>query len=172
MRIFLDFVKNIAYLVAISNISYIGKRILNTQELALYSLIKNLSHCCLENEAIQAEKFGLSIPESRVLIAMKMDNCAIATEIAKKLCLAKSRITRIIDGMVEKGLIIRKTFDKDRRIWLVELTEHGETTASQLMVSIAEAQNKVLDAIPADEHSVIYSSLRKLESALNFVRKD
>jgi DNA-binding MarR family transcriptional regulator len=63
---------------------------------------------CFEKETRHAAKFGLSIVESRCL-RMIFDHPHLPVkDLAKYMVLSSSRITRIIDGMVDKKLVKRR----------------------------------------------------------------
>ena len=83
--------------------------------LKLFALLKEISLCCQDREVIQAKTFGLTPAEARCLIVLKLNDIRTTADLAEKLFVAKSRITRILDGMVKKGLVTRSEGLEDRR---------------------------------------------------------
>ena len=136
----------------------------------LYALLKEIVECCQEREAIQAKHYGLTIAESRCLTAVKLDHCRTTTDLAEKLFVAKSRITRIVDGLVEKGLVNRGEDASDRRIRLVHLTAKGSEVTDKLIVFMYFLHNQVLEALPASYRHETIAALGALKEAMNSVR--
>ncbi len=143
---------------------------MNREPFKLYMLLKNLSSCCQDSENLQAKAFGVSVPELRCLIAIKLEECETTTELADKMCLAKSRITRIIDGLVSKGYIIRREDPDDRRVLKVRLTHSGRALTEKISKSLLVLHNMVLQNFDYDERKNMLERLSALTAAMKTVR--
>ena len=142
----------------------------NQEAYRLYSLLKSMTECCHDREDKLAQNYGLSVPESRCLAAIESEGCKTTTEIAGKLALAKSRITRIIDGLVAKGLILRSEAAYDRRVLLVEFTPAGKTLALEFVSTLISLHHKVIDKFPPESRNAAVDQLEELKNAMQEVR--
>ena len=145
---------------------------MNPDSYKLYSLLKSVSECCHDREILQAKLFGISVPELRCVIAIKLEGCRTTSELAEKLCLAKSRITRIIDGLVEKRYILRREDADDRRVLNVNLTPAGSALANDLADSLLNLHEKVLVYMEAREREEVIQRLSVLTTAMRQVREE
>ena len=136
----------------------------------LYSLLKSLTECCHDREEKLAQNYGLSIPESRCLTAIELEGCRTTTEIADKLALAKSRITRIVDGLVAKGLILRTEASHDRRVLIVEFTPAGKILAAEFVSTLISLHHSVMEKFPAESRRAAVNQLEELKNAMQEVR--
>ncbi len=132
--------------------------------------MKSLTECCHDREEKLARNYGLSVPESRCLAAIELEGCKTTTEIAEKLGLAKSRITRIVDSMVAKGLILRNEAAYDRRVLLVEFTPKGKTLAVEFVGTLISLHHLVIDKFPEHSRKAAVEQLVELKNAMQEVR--
>ncbi len=145
--------------------------VFNNDSAKLFSLLKNLTECCQDREILLAQKHGLSVPESRCLIAIQLENCRNTSEIAAKMRIAKSRVTRIVDGLVAKGIIERIEDKHDRRFINVTLTPEGENLTSKFISAVLNLHDMVLEKLPPKERESIIRLLEILHSAMTDVRR-
>jgi long-chain acyl-CoA synthetase len=66
----------------------------------------------------------LSLPQYRVL-AMLEGTSALSSDLAERLAVRPPTVTAVVDGLVVRGLIERRTVEADRRRVDHVLTEHG-----------------------------------------------
>ncbi|MFA6846221.1 MAG: MarR family transcriptional regulator [Sphaerochaetaceae bacterium] len=79
----------------------------------------------LQNVQYSLEKeSGLTFQQASVLCALKQ-GYQDGTTLAREMKLSPSRMTRIIDSVVEKGLVTRTESKKDRRTLILSLTLSG-----------------------------------------------
>ena len=144
--------------------------IFNKDSARLFTLLKLMTECCHDREILLAEKFGLSVPESRCLIALNLENCRNTSQIAEKMMIAKSRVTRIVDGLVSKGLIERIEDKQDRRFINVTLTPQGQELSEKFISNLLNLHDLVISKLPAHKQKTIVSLLEELHIAMTEVR--
>jgi DNA-binding MarR family transcriptional regulator len=66
----------------------------------------------------------LSLPQYRVL-AMLEGTSALSSDLAERLAVRPPTVTAVVDGLVIRGLVERRTVEADRRRVDHVLTEHG-----------------------------------------------
>lgn len=81
-------------------------------------------------------------------------------ELARVLSVSHSRITRIMDNLVSKKLVVRKPSEKDRRCWFANITEKGKKLAENSRQTVADHQKKIINHIPEKDVEVIFKSLK------------
>jgi len=137
----------------------------------LYTILREIVECCQEGHAIQAQQFGLTTAEARALVAIRFHNCQTTADLAEALFVAKSRVTRILDGMVAKSLIQRSEHADDRRLCSIRLTKKGTETTSGLMAFILELHKDVLSSLPSAERAETLTKLATLNNAMHSTRE-
>ena len=81
-------------------------------------------------------------------------------ELAMELSVSHSRVTRIMDNLVSKKLVVRKPSDKDRRCWFAMITDKGMRIAENSQQTVGDHQKKILAQISADDAEAIYKALK------------
>ena len=119
----------------------------------LFNLLKEIVDCCQTRESFQADSYDLTISEARCLYLMHMENCTSTAKLAEKLNIAKSRITRIVDGLVGKDLVVRTEDSQDRRFMLVNFTAKGKEIAENHASFMFMLHNEVFSTIPEDKRN-------------------
>jgi DNA-binding MarR family transcriptional regulator len=77
-------------------------------------------------------------------------------ELAKVLNVSHSRITRIMDNLVERLLVSRRPSEEDRRCWFAEITQKGKKMAAASQQTVVDQQEKIIKFLtPANIDPVI-----------------
>jgi DNA-binding MarR family transcriptional regulator len=87
-------------------------------------------------------------------------------ELSVKMRLANSTMTRMVDQLVQKRLVIRETDPQDRRIVLVHLTDKGREERSTFRSTLQDIFSQVLGELSVEEREDVLYSLRSLNSAI------
>jgi len=86
-------------------------------------------------------------------------------ELVIRLGLTKSTVSRLVDGLVERGWAERRAVSGDGRGVLVALTPDGGDAARRLARARAARMGTLLDAVPEDRRSDVIEVLELLEEA-------
>ncbi len=70
----------------------------------------------------------LSLPQYRVL-SMLDGTSALSSDLAERLAVRPPTVTAVVDGLVARGLVERRTVEADRRRVDHVLTDHGRQAA-------------------------------------------
>lgn len=73
-----------------------------------------------------------------------------------------STMTRMLDRLEAKGLLIRKRSEDDRRIIFLELTEEGKRLVSQVPYLLADSLNQHLQGFSQQELDTLKSLLKRI----------
>ncbi len=85
-----------------------------------------------------------------------------AAELSRLGGVETSTVTRMLDRLEAKGLLVRKRSESDRRIIYLELTEEGQDLVSKVPDLLAASLNKHLLGFNADELASLKLLLRRI----------
>ncbi|MBT8386011.1 MAG: MarR family transcriptional regulator [Ignavibacteria bacterium] len=139
---------------------------------SLADLTFNLLPKCQEKEARLAEEHGLYQAEFKCLRLFGSDENLNNKEIAKRMNLSPSRLTRIIDGLVQKGYMKREIDHTDRRNMRVSLSKRGKTLTHNLAKAFVDIHSEILQDIDAPQHKSLIVAMDNLNRAIeNWLQK-
>ncbi len=139
---------------------------MQTEAEQLADLTFNLLARCQEKEARLAEQYGLTQAEFRCLRLFSAQESLNNKQVAERMNLSPSRLTRIIDGLVEKGYILREIDLSDRRNMKVFLSEKGETLVDLLNHAYVDVHQEILTDIEETQHQPLIMAMKNLLGAL------
>ena len=90
---------------------------------------------------------------------------------AQKLDVAKSRITKITDGLIEKGLAKRIDDPNDARVKLISLTSTGEKKSEEITTFHRSIHRKILMQMNTEERKHVLSQMELLRSSMEAVKE-
>ena len=128
-----------------------------------YSLLEN----CQEKQEYIARQLNISVSEFKCLRSFHSDTVLAVKDIAARMNLTSSRLTRIIDGLVLKEFVTRDINPQDRRLMDVRLTEKGKGVAQQLDKDYTLLHEQILSNIDPDSRSAVITALENLSVAMN-----
>lgn len=134
----------------------------------LYLLAASSEHASAQFHA-QVSAHGLRVPEWRVLACLVDNDGLMITKLAKLSLMEQSRMTRIVDQMHGRGLLLRTEDTQDKRRVRISLTAEGRRIAEALVgqAKAHEAQllSSLADTDAARIKSVLATLLDVLESS-------
>ncbi|TZG25915.1 MarR family winged helix-turn-helix transcriptional regulator [Sphingomonas montanisoli] len=89
-----------------------------------------------------------------------------AAEISKCLGHNSGAVTRMLDQLDERGLILRTRDQADRRVVKLEMTEAGQTMLSRLTPVMMDLWNEHLSIFTRDEAETLITLLQRLLGTL------
>jgi len=104
---------------------------------------------------------GVSVSESLALGRLAA-GATTQQELGGHLGLEKSTISRLVDGMVNKGWVERKRDPRDRRYQKVALTPDGQRAAAQTMEAMRKQHERWLAALTLEERHALTVGLSAL----------
>jgi DNA-binding MarR family transcriptional regulator len=146
-------------------------QVIRYQAQKLQDLIGEISQCCQEKTLYQANKFGLTQAEMKCLLLFKEARYLTVKELAQKLEVAKSRITKIIDGLVNKRLAQRIVDPEDARVILISLTPEGQKQVEALDVFLKDLHHQLLRELKEGDRKDILASLETLRASMEVIKQ-
>ena len=116
--------------------------------------------------------FGVSLSRCVTLETLLQEGPLPVRELASRLGLDASTVTRSIDGMVREGLA-RRTRDEsqDRRRVFVALTARGRALAEKLVHCANAYSDEILERIPQDRREDVLIALGVLVEAVDDLQR-
>ncbi|MHC1726984.1 MAG: MarR family winged helix-turn-helix transcriptional regulator [Syntrophobacteraceae bacterium] len=146
-------------------------------ELSLYQvrrlkeLIEEMLQCChLQTESL-SRKFEMPQAELRCLLLFRGERYLTVKTIARRLDVAKSRVTKIIEGLLKKRLVVITDDPNDARIKLIRLTHAGNAKCEEMGQYIWNTHERLLMEIDPDRRKSVISSLDLLRVCMESVKK-
>jgi DNA-binding MarR family transcriptional regulator len=111
--------------------------------------------------------FGVTSSQGATILAVPVDNSLKMNELSAVIGVDTSTMTRMIDQLVNKGLVVRKTGEKDRRLVYIGLTEKGRKLHQELTQALDKFYQDSLEQIPEEERERIVNSLVTVNNAIS-----
>ena len=147
-----------------------NKELLAYQTQRLQALLKEVNDCCEERYLHETRRFNLLNAEIRSLMLFKGERYLTVKGMAEKMEVAKSRVTKIVDGLIRKGLVQRIEDPGDGRIVLVKLTSEGLKKSEEIEEFRQEIHHKILTAMNGDERKTLLANLDLLRATMETVK--
>lgn len=121
------------------------ERVTNTQ----------LRNCCA----------GVTLAQCLVLMEVDEDGRLAVGQLASRLRLDNSTLSRTIDGLVRKGMLGRERDDRDRRVVWVHLTPAGTAVCRAIHEQNDSIYRAVFEKIPAAKRETVIGNFETLVQA-------
>jgi DNA-binding MarR family transcriptional regulator len=148
----------------------IEKLVPNHQLRKFKEVIAKLFQCCQERMQYQSERFGLPEAELRCLILFGDERYLTPKGIAQKMNVVKSRVTKIVQGLLKKKMLQKIRDPEDSRVVLLSLTPKGLEKISEINRFINEIHNEVLIRMIPEQRKSLLMSLDILASSMEGVK--
>ncbi len=139
---------------------------IDTTATELADLTFKLLANCQEKEMRLAEQYQLTQAEFRCLRLFGTEEILNNKQIAERMKLSPSRLTRIIDGLVDKNYMVREIEPNDRRNMRVALSKQGVLIVQQLNSAYVRIHKEILNDIEKPQHIPLINAMTSLLSAL------
>jgi DNA-binding MarR family transcriptional regulator len=134
-------------------------------------LILKLFQCCQERMQYQCERFGLPDAEFRCLMLFGKERYLTAKGIAHKMNVVKSRVSKIVDGLIRKKLIQRIKDPEDSRISLLSLSTEGQEKINNINRFLQDIHYQVLLQMAPDQRKAVLTNLDILKASMEAVKE-
>ena len=140
---------------------------MNTHQSAelLANLTFNMIPKCQAKEDWLAEQHGLFQAELKCLRLFGSEKSLNNKETAKRMNLSQSRLTIIIDGLVQKGYLNREIDQTDRRNIKVTLSRRGKIFTNKLDKAFMEIHTEILQDMNISQQKDLITTMQHLLAA-------
>ena len=106
--------------------------------------------------------YRMSPPQFEILVSLYFDGELRQLELAKKLHVAKSTVSALLDRLEKGGFIYRRMLPSDKRQSTVSLTFKGLSVIEAVVRRRQELVAKLLGALDEDEREALMGALAKM----------
>nr|NQU89587.1 MarR family transcriptional regulator [Bacteroidota bacterium] len=118
--------------------------------------VQNQSGCCC----------GITITQCHTLMELDIEDNITLNELAARIHLDKSTVSRTVESLVNKGLIERTIPKSNRRTTLITLTMEGKEVCNSINSGNDIYFGEVLFALPVDLRSAFYEGFEAVVNAM------
>ena len=117
------------------------------------------------------ERYGLDIPEWRVLATLGFRNDACSAQyIAHCTRTHKSTISRAVTALMKRQLVERVENEDDRREFRLRMTQKGNALYEELIPRLLRREQEILSCLSVQERKDFARLLGKIENSLDLVQ--
>ncbi len=107
----------------------------------------------------------LPVSEAHAMVEIAREGRIRQVELARRLRLEKSTVSRLVTNVVGRGWVRREAADGDGRGVLLVLTEAGATAATQQAGARRDRLIALLDRMPDEQRAAVVHALQTLAEA-------
>lgn len=115
--------------------------------------------------------YGISVSQCHTLETLGAHGTLTMQALAAHLHLAVSTITRLVDHLVDKGFVERRSSTRDRRVFEVTLTPQGTALLQRLREDLVAREQAVLERLPAASRAHVIWAIEALSQAVDDWRR-
>jgi DNA-binding MarR family transcriptional regulator len=121
------------------------------------------SHTVSTNIArVYEKRFGVSIPEWRVIAVLGRYPGLSAVEVAERTLMDKVAVSRAVTKLIKNGRIDRQFADADRRRSILNLSEEGQKVHNEIAPLALEFERQLVLDISEQDYEIFNSTLEQL----------
>ncbi len=111
---------------------------------------------------VYEKRFGVSIPEWRVIAILGRYPGLSAVEVADRTLMDKVAVSRAVTKLIKNGRIDREFADADRRRSILNLSEQGRAVHNEIAPLALQFERELLQDIGTDEYATFSAVLEQL----------
>ena len=128
-------------------------------EKKLVDLIIELKKDCMIDEKQVRTLCNVSLSEYKAVMEIKTAERITCNVLSKKMGLSPSRGSRIIDGLVRKGYLLRVTNPEDRRSFVLSLSSKGAKIKDDIERERNNCEKRIREKLSTKEFDLIKEGL-------------
>ena len=118
------------------------------------------------------DKGNLNHSHFQILAVLQKEGQQPISEVAKKLFISTPNMTKLLNKLIDEGMIERIPGEKDRRIININLTEKGSTYLKSSFLEIQSSLKDKISSLPDEKLDKLNDSLITLKEVLNEISSD
>lgn len=112
------------------------------------------------------DRFGLTIPQWRVMAVLAETPRLSATEVAERTAMDKAAVSRAVKSLTDRGYLKRHASQTDGRFAHLTLTAKGRKVYDEVIPVALDYEKKLLDTLTPSERKTLDEVLEKLAGTL------
>jgi len=132
----------------------------------ILDLIFDIKQKCMISDESLLKSLNITRAEYNMFLCLKNCKHFNSYSVSEKMHLSLSRVSRIIDKMVNKGCLSRTTNKHDRRAIDIKLTSLGKEKLKKISEYRDDVENVIISHLEKDDVEQLKKSLAKLTNAI------
>ncbi len=128
----------------------------------IMQILRNLKHAGSE---VMAD-VELSYPQSMIIFVLLEKGTATVSELSQQMKITPSVVSRMVDRLVEKDMVVRTRDDIDRRVVFVSLSEKGRGFLEGIAEYHAEKVRALWATVSEEDRRTFLNLLRQISAQL------
>jgi DNA-binding MarR family transcriptional regulator len=137
----------------------------------LGELVSKLFQCCQERMQYQSERFGLPDAELRCLMLFERERYLTPKNIAHKLNVVKSRVTSILNKLLDKKYLQKIQDPEDSRVTLVSTTAEGNRKIGEIREFQDFLYDQMLRQMAPEQRKAMMTNLNLLKASMESLKE-
>lgn len=139
-----------------------GRRPSYTLEASPAHLLHRAHQRAADVTAQALRAYSLTPRQYGVLLALKSDNAVTQSDLVRRTGIDRSTLADMLNRMGKRGLTVSKRTETDQRANLVTITDKGSRALEAVEPKVVEAEQRMLDSLPADIRDIFMTGLQLL----------
>jgi DNA-binding MarR family transcriptional regulator len=119
----------------------------------------------------EVRQLGASLQMWRVLAALRARDGRRMGELADTTSIELSTLTRLVDGMERKGLVLRRRDTRDARVVTLHATASGKRMTQKILPIAERYETVALEGFSEAEATLLKTALRRLFDNMDGLRR-
>lgn len=120
----------------------------------------------LRSSTLTEEDIELSPPQGLMLMELSRSGPLSMSELSQRLEVNQGVATRMVDRLLEKGLLERQRSSDDRRVVMVSASEKGTKITLRLEEENQDMMKELLQPVSREEREVLLALVKGIEQRL------
>lgn len=114
------------------------------------------------NKSLKENNFLITPEQWGVISFLFLENGITQSQISNLIGKDHTCVSRLVDSLIKKGIVIKRSSPEDKRINLIYLTEFGKTLQNNVVHTVKESLNKAFKNISEEEKEIFSTVLNKI----------
>jgi DNA-binding MarR family transcriptional regulator len=125
-------------------------------------------HASLYLESLKeyAANIDVNRTQLRALVFIKNNGEITMTDLCERLNIEKGSLTTMVDDLTKKGYLTRTRDSRDRRKYILNLTDEGDTIAKEFLEELGKKLEVRFLKLSEDDRTKFMDSIKNLEDIL------
>jgi DNA-binding MarR family transcriptional regulator len=146
--------------------------LIDYQARRLQELVAEIIKCCEDRKLYENQRFGLPYAEIKCLLLFSGERYLTVKSISQRLDVAKSRVTKLVNGLLRKGYVKRVEDPQDTRVKLISLTPAGRKKIEDVEEFHLYIHKKLVVQMSGEDRTAILSNLETLRTCMEAVKEE
>jgi len=137
----------------------------------LQTLVQEMVKCCEDRRIYENKSLGLPYAEIRCLLLFDGEQYLTVNEIARRMDVAKSRATKLVRGLLDKGYLERTEDPRDTRVKLINTTDAGKKKIKEVEDFHLQIHKELINLISPEDRSRMLGYLEMLRNSMEEIKQ-